>query len=119
EVKLKTDSFTFERLQYSVDPKFPGHNGNERWSIDYPESDRKFSAWFQKTTGLKTDPDGKVMEIAAPDLKEYPFAYIVEPGRILFSAKEAAALREYLLGGGFLMLDDFWGEREWAQVSKE
>src|SRR5437588_5467851 len=59
ELKLKTDSFTFVRLKYSVDPKFPGHNGNERWSIDYPESDRKFSAWFQKTTGLKTDPDGK------------------------------------------------------------
>jgi len=119
DLKLKTQTFTFLRLKYSVDAQNPGHTGEGRWSIDYPESDRSFSAWFEKKTGIKTDPEGKVLPITAPELKQYPFAYIVEPGKIFFSDKEASALRDYLLGGGFLMLDDFWGEREWAHAASE
>src|SRR5690349_981919 len=51
DLELKVPSFTFVRLKYSVDPHNPGHGGNDRWSIDYPESDRKFTAWFEKKTG--------------------------------------------------------------------
>src|SRR4051794_18316840 len=53
DLKLKATSFTFVRLKYSVNPENPGHAGNERWSIDYPDSDRRFSAWFEKKTGIK------------------------------------------------------------------
>ena len=119
DLKLKSRSFTFVRLKYSVNPQNPGHAGNDRWSIDYPESDRHFSAWFEKKTGVKADAEGKVLPITAPELKGYPFAYIVEPGRIFFSPEEVSALRTYLLGGGFLMLDDFWGEKEWAVAAAE
>jgi len=43
----------------------------------------------------------------------YPFAYIVEPGHMELTQEDAASLREYLLRGGFLFLDDFHGEVEW------
>ena len=49
----------------------------------------------------------------------YPFVYIVEPGHMELTDTDAAALREYLLRGGFLMLDDFHGEIEWAHASGE
>jgi len=117
ELNLKTRSFTFVRVKYTSEG---GHSApNLRWSIDYPGSDQSFSAWFAKKTGLKTDPEGKVMTLTAPQLKEYPFLYMVEPGRLALSRPEAAALRNYLLGGGFLMLDDFWGEKEWTNVVVE
>ncbi len=40
---------------------------------------------------------------------------MVEPGTLYLSDEEVAALRKYLLNGGFLWLDDFWGEAEWAR----
>jgi len=48
-----------------------------------------------------------------PELFNYPFIYIVEPGRLVFSEEEVECLRRYLLNGGFLMVDDFWGQAEW------
>ena len=43
--------------------------------------------------------------------------YAVEPGHMELSDEEASRLREYLMRGGFLHVDDFWGLREWAQFS--
>src|SRR6478672_5295102 len=76
---LKTRSFTFVRVKYSA---VGGHGPEMRWAIDYPGSDQSFSAWFAEKTGLKTDPQGKVMTLTAPELQAYPFLYIVEPGRL-------------------------------------
>ena len=49
----------------------------------------------------------------------YPFIYIIEPGELTFSGDEVKALRKYLLTGGFLMVDDFWGEAEWQNFERE
>jgi len=89
---------------------------------DYPASDLNFSARFHKVTGLPTDPNGKVIQLTDTDLSQYPFIYIAEGGGIWLSPEEVTRLREYLLGGGFLMVDDFWGEDEWksfyAQIKR-
>lgn len=53
------------------------------------------------------------------DIFGHPFIYAVEPGRMDLSTEDAANLREYLLRGGFLMLDDFWGEYEWRNVQEQ
>lgn len=45
---------------------------------------------------------------------DYPWLYAVEVGQWHLDDVEAARLREYLLRGGFLMVDDFWGTYEWA-----
>jgi hypothetical protein len=54
-----------------------------------------------------------VVEIEAEQIKPYPFLYMVEPGHIDLTEEQAAVLRDYLLNGGFLMVDDFWGDEEW------
>ncbi|MEN9677020.1 MAG: hypothetical protein RIS76_2916 [Verrucomicrobiota bacterium] len=104
------DVFTFARIVYDSG----GWGGRGGWSTDAPDSDLNFSYRLQQMTSMKVDPDGRILRLTDPELYQYPFIYIVEPGGVAFSDAEAAALRSYLLNGGFLMFDDFWGEREWA-----
>jgi hypothetical protein len=118
DLKLKHDSFTFVRIKYSG-VRSMGRRSDFHWSTDYPDSDLKFSARLEKEIGLKTDPKGKILQLTDPKLKEYPFVYLVEGGSLHLSQAEADALREYLQGGGFLMVDDFWGDAEWASLEAE
>jgi hypothetical protein len=108
------DVFTFVRIKYSVSGVHGYGHTRFRWAIDFPDSDLNFSFRLQQVTSLKVNPDGKVIEITDKELFDYPFIYIVEPGRLTFTDEEVPILREYLLNGGFLMFDDFWGDREWA-----
>jgi hypothetical protein len=113
DLNFKHSSFTFVRIKYSgANPRYRG------WHIDYPDADLNFSGRFKEVTGLKTDPKGKVLELTDPALKRYPFIYISGEQMGLNDA-EAKALRDYLLGGGFLMVDDFWGESEWKSLSEQ
>jgi hypothetical protein len=118
ELKLKHDSFTFVRIKYSG-PATGRGRGRGMWMTDYPDSDVAFSARLQKEIGLKTDPKGTVLALTDPKLKEYPFAYLVEGGSLQLSQAEIDGLRAYLEGGGFLMVDDFWGQAEWTNLGLE
>jgi hypothetical protein len=108
---FKKDVFTFVRIKYSSGYGGYGYGG-ERWLTDFPDSDLNFSYRLQQLTSLKVDPKGKILELTDDELFDYPFIYIVEPGRLHFSEEERACLRRYLLNGGFLMVDDFWGVDE-------
>lgn len=132
DIEFKCSSFSFVRIQYSSRygggygrargrPGNPdsGYGGVGRWAVDYPESDLNFSARFQEVTGLPTNPDGKVMQLTDTNMSQYPFIYISEPGALVLSAEEVTSLRKYLLDGGFLMVDDFWGEDEWHNFYSE
>ena len=79
------------------------------WATDYPGGDCKFMGAIHRLTGIGVHPDPNVKEILDEDLFKYPFVYAVEVGGMYIDAKEAAQLREYLLRGGFLHVDDFWG----------
>jgi hypothetical protein len=116
DLQFKVESFTFVRVKYS-DVAGAGRRGS--WATDYPDSDLNISARFAKETGLKTDPAGKVLALTDPELKNFPFIYLAEPGRLALSDAEAKSLRDYLLGGGFLMVDDFWGDAEWERFAVE
>jgi hypothetical protein len=70
-------------------------------------------------TSLAVNPDGRFLRLKNKDLYNYPWIYIVEPGRLLFDEEEVKILRDYLLNGGFLMADDFWGDRQWANFENE
>jgi len=74
------------------------------------------SALIERATGLSAN-DPVALELTDPGLGEYPFIYIVEGGMLRLSDGEVSSLRDYLLGGGFLMVDDFWGEREWESLA--
>jgi hypothetical protein len=58
-----------------------------------------------------------VLDLTDPRLNDQPFIYMAEGGRMSLSPAEIKCLRDYLLGGGFLMVDDFWGEAEWESLA--
>jgi hypothetical protein len=97
-----------------------GGYGWEPWSTDFPDSDLNFSFRLQQLTSLKVNPEPVTRRLTAPDLCDYPFLYLIEPGRGLsFSPEEATSLRRYLLKGGFLMVDDFWGDNEYEWFHRQ
>jgi hypothetical protein len=113
--KFKKDVFTFVRIRYtSANWRWGGG-----WNTDAPDSDRNFSFRLQQLTSLKVNPEPIFLDITDEKLFDYPWIYIVEPGALVFSEEEVATLRRYLLNGGFLMVDDFWGEREWENFYEQ
>ena len=115
---FKKDVFTFVRLKYGSWSGFSRGRGGG-WATDYPDADLNFAWRLQQMTSLKVDPNGKVLEIVDPELLNHPWCYMVEPGRLRFSDEDVAALRKYLLNGGFMMVDDFWGDGEWENFYTE
>jgi hypothetical protein len=107
---FEQDVFTFVRVIRSRAPSSSGAS----WSTDTPDSDLNLSFRLQQVTSMKVDPDGRFLRLTDKDLSNYAFIYMVEPGSLYLDDQEVVALRKYLLNGGFLMLDDFWGEAEWA-----
>jgi hypothetical protein len=114
--RFKADLFTFVRIRYS---SYGGGWGGGRWATDYPDSDLNFSYRLKELTALEVDPYGKIIELTDEALLDYPFAYLIEPGHMLLEEEEVLGLRRYLLNGGFLMVDDFWGEAEWHNFYRE
>ncbi|MEW6159882.1 MAG: DUF4159 domain-containing protein [Verrucomicrobiota bacterium] len=115
---MPKDVFTFVRIRYASHGRFFGRYGGG-WDTDYPDAELNLAYRLQQMTSLKVHPDGKVLDITDPELFDYPFIYIVEPGFLEFTDDEVPILRQYLLNGGFLMVDDFWGERQWANFYHE
>jgi hypothetical protein len=116
---FERDVFTFARIRYSEGGRgFWGRRGG-RWATDYPDADLNFSYRLQQMTSMKVHPTGVVLEISDPELFRHPFIYIVEPGNLTFTDEEVPILRRYLLNGGFLMIDDFWGDDEWENLADE
>jgi len=115
---FEKDVFTFARIQYHSGYGDGWRRGGD-WATDYRDADLNFSYRLQQLTALKVDPEAKVVRLTEPDLFNYPFVYIVEPGRLQFDEAEVSILRRYLLSGGFLMVDDFWGQAEWQNLYEQ
>jgi hypothetical protein len=112
EPGFEKDTFVFTRVEYDSGYSGWGRGGGG-WRTDWPDADLNFSYRLQQLTAMKVDPKGKYLRLTDPDLFNQPFIYIAEPGRLEFDEDEEKALRRYLLNGGFLMVDDFWGEAEY------
>ncbi|MGH7468941.1 MAG: DUF4159 domain-containing protein [Longimicrobiales bacterium] len=108
--------FMFCRLQYQIVMRFPSGYG---WSTDYPRSDRNFMTRLPQLTsaGVTKWSDGEighaVVQPTDPNLFHCPFVFASDPGTAGFSDEDVTQLRAYLLKGGFLWVDDFWGENAW------
>jgi hypothetical protein len=116
--KFKHDVFTFVRIQYDS-YRGGGRRWGGGWLTDWPDAELNFSFRLQQLTSLRVNPDPISMRITDPRLFDYPFIYIVEPGSLAFSEEEVVTLRRYLLNGGFLMVDDFWGDYQWDNLYRE
>lgn len=105
------DEFTFVRLQYN-DAGGSFRRGGT-WLTDFPEAEYHLSNGVRRLTRVKTADEGVQLDILDDSLFEYPWVYAVEVGNWYLSDREAARLRDYLMRGGFLMVDDFHGSYEW------
>ncbi|HVY63633.1 MAG TPA: DUF4159 domain-containing protein [Gammaproteobacteria bacterium] len=112
---LKPAEWTFARLMY---PTIGWGNewqfGGTSWTIDYPRADRHVAEMVRRLTVIDARSVEQPVNLEdGDDVFDWPWLYAVEVGQWDLSAAQAAKLREYLLRGGFLMVDDFHGTREW------
>jgi hypothetical protein len=105
--------FRFVRLIYTDNSlRFGG--GRERWLTDWPQAEQHLMRGVRRLTRIDAAEEGQYLPIMDDRLFDYPWLYAVEVGSWVLSDEEAARLREYLLRGGFLVVDDFHGSLEWA-----
>lgn len=110
-----TGAFRFCRIRFRNAPEGDG----DGWFVDYPRADENLSQRLSELTStpIARDPSGTpahvVFALTDPGLFTCPFVMMTEPGGASFDEEEAAQLRTYLLKGGFLWVDDFWGTRAW------
>lgn len=114
-------AFTFARAMYSEMRAFRlGSDwlgdGGPTWSIDYPLADRHMMAVATRLSNLDACEWEYPVALDDPDLRRFPFLYSLEWGYADFTEAEVQGLREYLLAGGFLMIDDTWGSLEHANL---
>ncbi|HVA89087.1 MAG TPA: DUF4159 domain-containing protein [Chloroflexota bacterium] len=116
--------FAWSRLQY--DPAVGAEGGGGfgwggwggfrhrgRWSTDYPKADRFFLDALRRLTRINARSYEQVINLNNNDVYNYPFLYAVQVQSWTFTPTQAARLRDYLLKGGFLMVDDFHGTEDW------
>ncbi len=91
--------------------------GGMGWWTDYPAADNNFSVRLAELTRthVKLDanrqPNFVVIPLSDPVLFRCPMLFMEDVGTLQFAPAEVKALRAYLLKGGFLWVDDFWGNR--------
>ena len=99
--------WAFARLRYD------SFRGPGNWTIDYPKADRQFVQGVRRLTRLHTRSVEQVVDLHSDEIYNWPWIYAVEVGYWDLSDAECKKLRDYLLRGGFLMVDDFHGTFEW------
>jgi hypothetical protein len=110
--------FTWSRLAYTSRVGMSGYGygfgrGRYTWARDYPKADRQFLIAMKRLTRIEARPTEQVVDLSSDAIFDYPWIYAVQVQTWSFSDEEAKRLREYLLRGGFLMVDDFHGTQDW------
>jgi len=83
------------------------------WAIDYPEAEYHFLRGLRRLSGIDVANDSIHLELTQDEIFDYPWLLAQQVGLWSLDDAETARLREYLLRGGFLLADDFHGQREW------
>ncbi len=100
--------YTFVRIRYTQGSRMA-------WSADYPEMERNFTTILKELSSIKLHTGASnVHTLDDPALFNYPVAYLTEPGYWYPTDAEAEGLRTWLAKGGFLIVDDFYFERQWS-----
>ena len=113
--------FNFCRIMFPRAPDGDGAN----WFVDYPRADINLSIRLSELTKTRIsrqpsgEPNHLVMDLNDPMLFNCPFIMMTEVGAAYFGPTEAVHLRDYLMKGGFLWADDFWGSYAWEHWQSE
>jgi hypothetical protein len=112
--------WTFVRIKYTAwtMPRGGFSAIDEPWYIDAPAAEWNLSRRVRTATNIQVN-DPIELTLESPELFNYPWIYIVEPGNLRLKDAEVPILREYLLRGGTLTFDDFHGPIEWANTERE
>lgn len=102
--------FAFGRLRYRSPRDGQWY---ARWGIDCNKSDRQFVMGLKRLTRVHARPIEEIVDIDSDEIFEWPWMFAVSPGDWVLSDAHALRLRKYFERGGFMMTDDFHGEREW------
>ena len=114
-------AFNFCRIMFSQSND--GDGGN--WSVDYPHADVNLSIRLSELTRTRIsrdasgEPNHVLLRLTDDLMFQCPFIMMTEVGSTYFSPAETGRLREYLLKGGFLWADDFWGSWAWEVWARE
>jgi hypothetical protein len=85
-----------------------------RWGIDANKGDRIFIGLLQRLTRIDVEPIETIIDLNSDDIFDLPWLFAVSVGDWQLSPSEVQRLRKYFDRGGFLMVDDFHNDREWA-----
>ena len=112
--------FHFVRVEYTDLPQYHrgwGYSsrdgvGSGWWLVDWPAAENHFTAGVERLTRIDAG-DPRHLRLTDPHLYDYPWIYATQTGWWGLSDAEIKSLREYLLRGGYLVVDDFWGADQW------
>jgi len=117
--------YVFARLSFTTGPGGYYYGGLPAWAHGYlpiregSRAETSLVKILNAVTNMNPHVDGtKVVNVDDPALFEYPIVYTTEPGFMQLSDKDATAMREYLLKGGFIIFDDFRGPYDWENFTE-
>jgi hypothetical protein len=84
------------------------YNGGGDWYSN-PTALPNLTRFCNLHLGMSLNPDYATVDVGSPDLFNYPFIHMTGHGNVVFSSGEIQNLRKYLIGGGFLHIDDNYG----------
>jgi hypothetical protein len=121
----KLADFHFVRVEYVDLPQFRrgfgfvsrGGRANGWWAQDWPDADNHFTKGIQRLTRIDI---GEPVHLPLTDdrIYDYPWIYVTQAANWDLTKAETDRLRDYLLRGGFLVTDDFWGPDEWEYFAE-
>jgi hypothetical protein len=85
------------------------YGGGGDWYANLPTSLPNIIKFCNKNLGTNIHPEQAIVEVGSPEIFNYPFIHMTGHGNVVFSSSEAENLRNYLIAGGFLHIDDNYG----------
>ena len=116
------DRFTFVRIVYdsSGGPGEAFYRGDSgwipRWATDHPVGAKNLTWRLRQLTTIETNQGTLLLRLTDAKLNDFPFIFMSDPGWQVLDEEEQRALKRYLDNGGFLWVDDFWGQGEWDNL---
>jgi hypothetical protein len=119
EPAFQEDVFTFARLKHASGGGFGYFSRRMGWAEDAPRADVILAFRVHQITSLNVRPGFNPIDLTKEDLARFPFVYFSGVESMALRAPEVSVLRNYLLSGGFMLVDNFWGDGAWRNFANE